>query len=487
MWTHSSVPTTSTTCSIAAAIFTGGGTSGAVRVAGCSERSEPRGSAADAGSIEMSGCELQASRGSQDATVQSERFERALMRILLLLSGLRCSGAAQAGPCLRDDRQSPHAARAGRRLHTKAPSGPGRCRARQRRRHRGGIQRYAGRTLEIAALHRRTVGVARALTAAVFPGDARALARAHAVRVAGALDALVIQTARRSLRVQAVGVARALDAGAAGEVALGPPGVAVARTRARPHAAARPDVAGSAAAVGVARALHAASVAQITDPVWALALLDALHAGVGRRLAARSLGAAVAIARALGAAPARLASGAARLAAVGVADALHTHVELRAAVCERLPRALALLRASERAARQQRVAGLIAGAVTGAPALDADVTDTRRPTALALRVDRALDAGAAGARRPFARALRRAPALGEPGLASREQIERAPFVQVAPQQRRQQRHGPSAASPPTRGRHWHRDALLGRQAHGAPPSSRCSASCRAKPFGCRAT
>jgi hypothetical protein len=275
------------------------------------------------------------------------------------------------------------------------------------------------------------MGVARAFAAALGRHDACRLPRLRAVRSVRALDALLLGATRGAPWLAALGVARTLDAGSARQIAHGQPRLAVGRPRTRSHTAASSGIAARAAAVRVRGTLHAAPVATITDALGALAVFGALHARARARLAMGLFGGAVDIRRALGTAPAAIAGGAPWLAAVRVQQALDAHLERGAALRQRLPRAVARLRARGGAAQQYRVASSAHAAVAGRAALDAGVSLAGWARAPAVGVDHALDASPARAGTACAGTIGRGAALAARALGVREQLERTAFIQVA--------------------------------------------------------
>jgi hypothetical protein len=219
-------------------------------------------------------------------------------------------------------RAAPSVTAHGSGRHARRKKISGHRRGRTRRRQRGRLGAHAGCTGEIAALHRGTVAVTRAFSAALGREQTRSPARLRTVRVARALHALAILATRRPPRLVALGVGRALDARAARQITHGAARLAIGGAGTRPKTAATPQVAARALTLCVARALHAATVAQIADALRALALGAALHAGAGALLAkgpARLR--AVSIARAVDAAPPAVAGRAPRLGAVRVDQA----------------------------------------------------------------------------------------------------------------------------------------------------------------------
>ena len=152
---------------------------------------------------------------------------------------------------------------------------------------------------------------------------------------------------------------------------------------------------------------------------------------------------------ALHAAATAIARGVGRLGAIGVIEATHAHVQLVAAPCIGLPRAVARLDAREGADVEHVVATTIEATVFGGSALDTDVAVARRLAFLAVAVDQALHAGPARTERTFRRAILPALALHVgAGRDLRKQLERAPLIQVATQRRRAQKQGPAGRRHP---------------------------------------
>jgi hypothetical protein len=326
-------------------------------------------------------------------------------------------------------------------------------------------------------VHRlRAMRVPRALTTALRGDDARRLTRRAAMDVARALDALTIEVARRAHRVCAAVVRGAFDAEARGEVAEGLLGIAVGWTRTRQTTAATRDVTRALVAVRVLETVDAARISLVAHAARAVARTDTLDARASGDLAARPVRRTVAVVEALHAATAALTGRVAQLGAIDIGQALHAQVELARAATRRLARAVAGLRAGQRAGGQHAVAALVARAVDRRAALDTGVAHARRFAAAAVRVHEALPAGTASAERTLARAVPARAAL-DARADTGKQLERAPLIKIAAA-------GSEAEPEPGAQRDQQRSVEAGHHGDGGERTSiRCSASCRAKPPG----
>jgi hypothetical protein len=271
--------------------------------------------------------------------------------------------------------------------------------------------------------------VPRALTAALSRDDARRLARAAAIGVARALDALTIEVARRPPGVPAVLDRGAFDAQARSGIADGPHGIAVGCTGTR-HAAAAP-LTGAAVAVRVLQAVDTARLPGVAHTARAVARIDTLDTLASGAVAARSLRRAVPIVPALHAATAAFTGRLGRFGAIDIGQALHAQVELARAATRWLARAVAGRRTRQRAGGEHAVAALIARAISRGAALDAGVAHARRLAATAVRVYQALPAAAAGAKSAIPGAVGCRTALDTRGIHAGKQLERAALIQVA--------------------------------------------------------